>query len=236
MAIRRRTTGGTAHEQTPEEMSKVLAEIRKRYGEHAAVKGSEIKQPFRIPTGIFTFDYSTLGGIPHNRVSMFSGPKHSGKTTAAERCIVGAQRTMPDQQCVFLDVEGTRDATWGGKIGVDNDALLVVHPDTGEQAVDILDALVRTRETSLLVVDSIAALLPHKEAEKSAEDDSIPGLQSKLITSMLRKISAGMIAERKRGHYVSVLVINQQRSKLGGWSPTGDPLSSSIEAWREAAS
>lgn len=224
MATRRVRKVADVPEQSASEMAQVVAEIRKRYGDNSVIKGSDSRQPWRIPTGIFTFDYATLGGIPHNRVSMFSGAKHSGKSTAAERVIAGAQASMPDQQCVHVDVEGTRDATWGEKVGVNNDQLMVLQPDTGEQAVDMVDALVRTKDVSLIVVDSLAALLPHKEAEKSAEDDSIPGLQAKLITSMLRKISAGMIAERKRGHFVSVLVINQQRVKIGGWSPTGEPI------------
>lgn len=206
------------------EMAKVLGEIRKRYGERSAVSGTTITQPWRIPTGIFTFDYATLGGIPHNRVIQFSGAKHSGKTTGALRCIAGAQRSLPNQQAVIIDVEGTYDRTWGEKVGVDNESLLVIQPDTGEQAVDITDALVRTRETSLIVIDSLAAMLPTKEQDSSAED-SLVGLQSRLITSMMRKINAAMVAERKRDHFVTVLVINQQRTKIGGWSPTGEPIS-----------
>lgn len=208
----------------PSEIEKVIGEIRKRYGDGTLIKGSQRKQPYRIPTGIFTFDYATLGGIPHNRVTMFHGAKHSGKTTGAYRCVAGAQQSLVDQQAVFIDVEGTYDATWAAKVGVDNEALHLVQPDTGEQAVDLADALLRSRETSLVVIDSLAALLPIKEAESSAED-SLVGQQSRLITSMMRKVSAAMIAERKRGHFVSVLLINQQRTKIGGWSPTGEPLS-----------
>ena len=205
-------------------MSKVIAGIRKDHGDRTVVTGRDIHQPFRIPTGIFTYDYATLGGLPHSRMTMFHGPKHSGKTTAALKSIAGAQRSMPEEKPVLIDVEGTFDGTWGEKAGVDLDNLVVVQPDTGEQAVDITVGLVHARETSLVVIDSLAALLPMKEEESSAED-SLVGQQSRLITSMLRKVSAAQIAERKRGHFVSVLLINQQRSKIGGWSPTGDPLS-----------
>lgn len=206
------------------ELNAVLTAIRKKNGDRSAVMGSSIKQPFRIPTGIFLFDYATCGGIPHNRMTMFHGPKHSGKTTGALRCIAGAQQSMPDQKAVMIDVEGTYDATWSGKIGVDNDELILVQPDTGEQAVDMAVGLAHARETSLIVIDSLAALLPHKEQEASAED-SLVGQQSRLITSMLRKLSGAMISERKRDHFLSVVFINQQRSKIGGWSPTGEALS-----------
>lgn len=207
------------------ELEEVLAKIRKAHGDNTVVTGTTIKQPWRIPTGIFTFDLATLGGIPHNRVTMFHGPKHSGKTTGAMRCVAGAQASMPDQMPVWIDVEGTFDATWAQKLGVDTEHLQVVQPDTGEQAVDMTVALIHARETSLVVVDSLAALLPFKEQEASAED-SLVGQQSRLITSMLRKVSAAQIKERKRGHYVSILLINQQRSKIGGFTPPGqEPMS-----------
>lgn len=207
------------------ELDGVLAALRKDYGAQAIVMGREILQPYRIPLGIFTLDYATLGGIPHNRFTQFDGPKHSGKTTASLRAIMGAQQSMESQQAVLVDVEGTYDSTWAGKIGVDNEKLLIVRPDTGEQAVDTTVALVHAREVSLIVIDSLAALLPHKENESSAED-SLVGQQSRLITSMLRKVNGALIRERKRDHLVTILLINQQRAKIGGFAPAGiEPLS-----------
>lgn len=206
------------------EIGKVLASLKKQFGDQAVVNGSKLRQPWRIPTGVFEFDYATLGGIPHDRISMVHGQKHSGKSYMADRIIMGAQQTLPDMQAVKIDVEGTHNAEWSGKIGVDNDALLVSQPDSGEQAVDIARALVGTREVSLVVVDSLAALVPLKEQESDADKEWV-GLQSKMITRMLRAISSQQIIERKRGHHVTVLLINQQRTKIGGWSPTGDPIS-----------
>jgi recombination protein RecA len=208
-----------------EEFDVVLAQIQKRMGEKTVTKGKDRKQPFRIPTNIFTFDFATLGGIPHNRVSMFHGKRHSGKTTASLRTIAGAQNSMAGKKAVLADIEDTYDATWGAKIGVDNENLYVIAPDSGEQAVDAIIGLAQARETSLIVVDSVAALLPVKEQEGSAEDSSIPGLQAKLITSMMRKITGVMIAERKRQHYISLLVINQERAKIMGYNPTGQAVS-----------
>lgn len=225
-AVRRSRTvaGRPAGGAVSGELEKTLAAIRKQHGERTVVFGTDIVQPGRIPTGIFTFDYATLGGIPHNRMTMFHGPKHSGKTTGALRVVAGAQASLPDQKPVFLDIEGTFDAVWAEKLGVDTQNLIINQPDYGEQAIDAAVALVHTLEVSLIVVDSLAALLPLKESEASAED-SLVAQQSRLITSFLRKVSAAQIKERKRDHFVTVLLLNQQRTKIGGWSPTGDPLS-----------
>lgn len=213
-----------AEKAEPREIDAVSAEIKKRFGNQSIIKGSEQRQPWRIPTGIFMFDLATCGGLPHNQLTMFHGPRSSGKTTAAEKAIAGAQRSMPDQQVAFMDVEHTRDSVWGEKLGVDNDSLIYVQPDTGENAVDMADALIRTREISMVVVDSIAALVPNKEIDESADDNATPGLHAKLVTRFCRRITNAMFSERLRGHYVSLLVLNQQRSKIGGWSPTGDPI------------
>lgn len=210
--------------ELPSEMQKAIDAIRKRHGNSIVVAGDQVRQPWRIPTGVFTFDLATLGGIPHGRCSMAHGPKHSGKTFMSMRCIAGAQKSMPDQRAVLVDVEGTYDAVWAEKSGVDNASLILSQPETGEMAVDIAVELVRTREVSLVVVDSLAALVPIKEQEEDA-GTALVALQARLITSMMRKITAAQIAERHRGHYVTLLTINQQRTKIGGWSPTGDPIS-----------
>lgn len=208
----------------PEELSRVLAALRKQHGDGTVRAGSDARQPWRVRSGIFWFDYATLGGIPHDRISMVHGTKHSGKSYIAQRLLRGAQETLPDMRTAWIDVEGTYDAVWAGKIGVDNESVILVPPDSGEQAVDITVALAGTREVSMIVVDSLAALIPLKEQAEDAEK-SLVALQSRLITSMLRKLTAAQIHERKRGHHVTILVINQERTKIGGWSPTGDPLS-----------
>lgn len=207
------------------ELEAVLKSIRKNKGESTVVSGSDIRQPFRIRTNVFTLDYALLGGIPYNRLTMIHGKKHGGKTTLAKRIVAAIQRALPDQKAVWLDVEDTYDATWAAKQGVNNDELLVVKPDTGEDAVDIAVATIHAKETSLVVTDSLAGLLPYKEEDGSAEDEAIPGLQAKLITRMLRRTNGALMKERKRGHYVTLLVLNQHRTKIGGWSPSGEPRS-----------
>jgi recombination protein RecA len=128
----------------------------------------------------------------------------------------------PDEVPVVIDVEGTWDASWGQKTGVDLDRVYLAKPDTGEQAVDMASAFAQTKETSLVIVDSLAALTPMKELEISAEDQTM-GIQARLIGNMIRRLTSALITERKRGHFVTVLFINQFRSKVG--FVLGDPRS-----------
>jgi recombination protein RecA len=142
----------------------------------------------------------------------------------ADKIIASAQRDDPDSTVVKIDLEATHDAVWSEKLGVDNDRLLVVNPETGESALDMADALIHTKEVSLIVVDSLAQLVPAKEIEASAEDQFI-GLQARLISSFVRKAVAGLSAEKLRGHDLALLFINQFRVKIGGYAPHGmDPL------------
>jgi len=159
-----------------------------------------------------------------SRASMIVGEKHAGKSLLACKIAAGAQERYPDQQVVYVDVEGTLDTVWAAKLGVDLDSLLVVQPETGESAIDMTDALIHTKEVSLVVIDSIAALAPMKEIEDSAEDAHV-GLQARLVGGMIRKATSGMIAERKRSHDVALLFINQYRTKIGGYSPYGEAKS-----------
>lgn len=198
------------------EMADTIKAINKRYGDNTVHKADEILQPDRISTGSFMLDFCTLGGIPHNRVTMVVGERHAGKSMIASKIIASAQAQYPDRTPVLLDVEGTFDSTFASKLGVDTSAMPIIPCDTGEMAVDIADAMLGTEETSLLVVDSLAAMSPTKEIESSAEDQFV-GLQARLIGSMVRKITSGLVRERKRKHYVTVLFLNQFRAKIGGY-------------------
>jgi recombination protein RecA len=223
MAERRGRTKVTSSE-TAGELGPLLKEMDKRYGTGVVKKGTDIIQPERISTGVFLLDYCLLGGIPTSRGTMLLGHKHSGKTTVA--CIIAgnAQRQFPGMKVAYVDIEGTLDTVWAEKHGVNLDDLIVVHPETGEAAADIVDALVRTKEISVVVIDSVAALAPMAEIEGSAEDAHV-GLQARLMGGLLRKTTAGMIAERRRGHMVTPIYINQYRSKIGGFQKFGEPLS-----------
>ncbi len=224
MVARRSRTVKGASKKEVEELGPLLKEMDKRYGVGVVKKGTNIHQPERIPTDVFVIDFCLLGGIPQSRGTMLLGHKHSGKTTIACKIAASAQRIMPDEQVAIVDVEGTLDTVWAAKHGVNLERLIVVHPESGEAAVDIVDALIRTREISVVVVDSVAALAPMKEMEGSAEDAHV-GLQARLMGGLLRKTTAGMIAERRRDHFVTPVYINQYRSKIGGFAKFGEPLS-----------
>jgi len=206
------------------EVDETLAAIRKRFGGNSISAASDIEQPQRIPTGIFTLDYYLLGGIAANRATMIVGERHAGKSLVESKIIANAQKKYPDKQAALIDIEGTYDPVWGAKLGVDNDALILFQPETGEAAVDVADALIGTDGISIVAMDSIAALTPMKEIDSSAED-ALVGLQARLVGSMVRKATASMIRERRRGHEVALLFINQFRSKIGGFAGFGEPRS-----------
>lgn len=210
----RRTRQKVSSRPASDEFAESLAAIRKEYGENTVTRASQTHQPERISTGVFLLDFALLGGIPHNRVSMFVGERHAGKSMLSDMVIASAQRQYPDSVVVKVDIEGTSDEVWSSKLGVDLERMYVVKPETGEAAVEATDTFVRTKEVSLVVVDSIAALTPMKEIESDA-GDALPGIQARLVGGMIRKVSAGLIAERNRGHFVTVLFINQFRSKIG---------------------
>ena len=199
------------------ELKETLNAIDKRYGARTVRAGSTLTQPGRISTGVFILDFALLGGIPENRISMVVGEKSHGKSTISSKIIANAQLRHPDETCILIDVEGTYDVPWGAALGVDNDRLRVAECETGEMAVDIADAVTRSRESSLIVIDSIAALTPMKEIADSAEDAHV-ALQARLVSNMIRRVNSALIAERKRNHFVTILLINQFRNKIGGFS------------------
>jgi recombination protein RecA len=205
------------------ELQKTVSEIQQRYGAPTIHLARNVPQPTRIPTGVFMLDFDLLGGIPHNRVTTIVGERHAGKSMIADMITASAQRMYPDSIAVKMDIEGTHDSVWSEKLGVDIDRQYVVTPETGESAVDMTEGLIRTKETSIIVVDSIAALVPMKEVAQSAED-SLVGEQARLVGKMVRKVTTALIEERKRDHEVTLVLLNQFRTKIGVMY--GDPRTS----------
>lgn len=216
----RRGSSQPAHRRG--ELGETIGAIRQRYGDRSVRLAREINQPLRISTGAFILDFALLGGLPFNRASLVAGERHAGKSMLASKAIAAAQMFMPEHTPVVIDVEGTFEASFAGKLGVDLDHLPIMECETGEMAADIADAMIQTAETSLVVVDSIGAMLPIKEAEGSAEDANV-ALQARLVQNMVKRNQASLIKERKRGHFVTILYISQFRTKIGGFSPHGDP-------------
>lgn len=197
------------------ELPKLMAAIKSRYGNNAMTTAREAPSHSRLEVGVFMLDFALLGGIPENQITHIFGEKSSGKTTVACKIAASAQRKYPEAKTVVLDVEGTFDTDWAEKNGVNIDKMLVVRPDTGEQAVDMAHSLLKAREVSLLIVDSVAALTPFKELDVSAED-SLVGQQARLVARMVRTCTQSLSTERKRGHFVTIVLLNQFRAKIGG--------------------
>lgn len=201
------------------EMAKVLRAVEKTHGVGAAYRASARPTFKHVRSGIFAQDLMTFGGTPRGLCTYITGWRHSGKTTTAKKTIASFQRAFPDQDAAFLDIEGTYDPVWGAKNGIDNDRLVLIQPVSGESGLDIADALIRTRECSVLAVDSIAGLIPIKEVEASFEDHQM-GRRAQLVNKFCMKMQQAMLDERKRDHWPSLLLINQYRQSM---AMHGDP-------------
>ena len=189
----------------------VVVSVEKQFGKGAIMSlGDEgtLEAVPTIPSGSLALDLATgVGGYPRGRVVEVYGPESSGKTTLSLHAIAQAQRA--GGVCAFIDAEHAFDAAYARSIGVETDKLLVSQPDTGEQALDIVDILVRSGAIDLVVVDSVAALVPRAEIEGEMGDSHM-GLQARLMSQALRKLTA--IAHRTN---TTIMFINQLRQKIG---------------------
>jgi recombination protein RecA len=187
-----------------------LSQIEKQFGKGSIMKMSEDVRVdvLVIPTGSISLDLALgVGGIPRGRVIEIFGPEASGKTTVTLSII--AQVQMQGGVAAFIDAEHAFDSTYAKKIGVNLDELLISQPDTGEQALEIVETLVRSNAVDLVVVDSVAALTPKAEIEGEMGDSHM-GLQARLMSQALRKLT-GTISKSK----TCVIFINQIREKIG---------------------
>jgi recombination protein RecA len=161
-----------------------------------------------IPTGSVSLDIALgVGGIPRGRVTEIFGPESTGKSTLAQHIIAEAQRM--GGTAAYIDVEHALDPTYASACGIKVEELLVSQPDTGEQALEITEALVRSNAVDVIVIDSVAALVPRAEIEGEM-GDSLPGLQARLMSQAMRKLSAAIARSR-----TAVIFINQLREKVG---------------------
>ncbi len=202
------------------EVGEILLDANTTYGLGTAQMGRDIKPIKRIRTGIFALDVALGGGWMPSRAVMAYGEKSTGKTSIAMRTAVRMQRLFPDQIVVYIDVEHTFDMIYFVKLGGDKDRILIVEPTSGELAVDMADAMIRAAEVSLVVVDSIAMMVPMAEIDASADANQV-GIQARLINRYVRKMTQAIMAERHRGHRPLVFNINQFRMKIG--VSFGDP-------------
>jgi recombination protein RecA len=187
-----------------------LAQIERQFGRGSVMRlGDEARAPIEvIPTGAISLDIALgIGGLPRGRVVEIFGPEGSGKTTVALHAAASAQKN--GGIAAFIDAEHALDPEYAKKLGVDTDALLVSQPDTGEQALEIADMLVRSSAVDVVVVDSVAALVPKAEIEGEMGDSHV-GLQARLMSQAMRKL-AGALSQTK----TTAIFINQLREKVG---------------------
>ena len=187
-----------------------LAQIERQFGKGSVMRLGDENRPKVevIPTGSIALDIALgIGGIPKGRVVEIYGPESSGKTTLTLHAIANCQRA--GGIAAFIDAEHALDPEYAKKLGVDIDNLLVSQPDTGEQALEIADMLIRSGAIDLLVVDSVAALVPRAEIEGEMGDSHV-GLQARLMSQALRKITGALNA-----HGTTAIFINQLREKIG---------------------
>jgi recombination protein RecA len=187
-----------------------LAQIERQFGRGAIMRlGDDTRAPVEvIPTGSIALDVALgIGGLPRGRIVEIYGPESSGKTSLALHAVANAQKS--GGIAAFIDAEHALDPEYAKKLGVDTDALLVSQPDTGEQALEIADMLIRSSAIDIIVIDSVAALVPRAEIEGEMGDSHV-GLQARLMSQALRKI-AGALNQNK----TTAIFINQLREKIG---------------------
>jgi len=187
-----------------------LAQIDRQFGKGSVMRlGTEERSPIEaIPTGSIALDVALgIGGLPKGRIVEIYGPESSGKTTLALHAIASAQRN--GGVAAFIDAEHALDPEYAKKLGVDIDALLVSQPDTGEQALEITDMLIRSGSIDVIVIDSVAALVPRAEIEGEMGDSHL-GLQARLMSQALRKLTGGLSNTK-----TTAIFINQLREKIG---------------------
>jgi recombination protein RecA len=187
-----------------------LSQIDRQFGKGSVMRlGDDVRAPVEvIPTGSVALDVALgIGGLPRGRVVEIYGPESSGKTTVALHAVANAQKA--GGIAAFIDAEHALDPEYAKNLGVDTDALLVSQPDTGEQALEIADMLIRSGALDVIVIDSVAALVPRAEIEGEMGDSHV-GLQARLMSQALRKIT-GALSNSK----TTAIFINQLREKIG---------------------
>ena len=223
----------------PSTLAAISSSLNTRFGDNTSVHGTDMPEdPPRLPTGIYIFDHSSGGGFPVHQVSIIKGAEHGGKTSL----IMSAMSKVPKicwrcykpismcccslppikMRSMWLDVEGTFNKFWAKCIGCDPDDYYLNTSESGNEYGDVADFALRADDCGLLVIDSIAALLPAEIMESSMDSKNV-ALQAKLITNLMNRVNTRLARERKRGHPCLVIVTNQLRANIGGFSMFGPP-------------
>ena len=210
MAARKASAAKTVTNDRNKALEVALSQIDKQFGKGSVMcLGDDNRPPVQvIPTGSLALDVALgIGGLPRGRVIEVYGPESSGKTTVALHAVANAQKAGGN--AAFIDAEHALDPVYARALGVDTDSLLVSQPDTGEQALEIADMLIRSGGIDIIVIDSVAALVPKAEIEGEMGDSHV-GLQARLMSQALRKITGALSATG-----TTAIFINQLREKIG---------------------
>ena len=210
MAARKAPAAKPATNDRNKALEVALSQIDKQFGKGSVMRlGDDNSPPVQvIPTGSLALDVALgIGGLPRGRVIEVYGPESSGKTTVALHAVANAQKAGGN--AAFIDAEHALDPVYARALGVDTDSLLVSQPDTGEQALEIADMLIRSGGIDIIVIDSVAALVPKAEIEGEMGDSHV-GLQARLMSQALRKITGALSATG-----TTAIFINQLREKIG---------------------
>ena len=210
MAARKAPAAKPATNDRNKALEVALSQIDKQFGKGSVMRlGDDNRPPVQvIPTGSLALDVALgIGGFPRGRVIEVYGPESSGKTTVALHAVANAQKAGGN--AAFIDAEHALDPVYARALGVDTDSLLVSQPDTGEQALEIADMLIRSGGIDIIVIDSVAALVPKAEIEGEMGDSHV-GLQARLMSQALRKITGALSATG-----TTAIFINQLREKIG---------------------
>ena len=210
MAVRKAPAAKPATNDRNKALEVALSPIDKQFGKGSVMRlGDDNRPPVQvIPTGSLALDVALgIGGLPRGRVIEVYGPESSGKTTVALHAVANAQKAGGN--AAFIDAEHALDPVYARALGVDTDSLLVSQPDTGEQALEIADMLIRSGGIDIIVIDSVAALVPKAEIEGEMGDSHV-GLQARLMSQALRKITGALSATG-----TTAIFINQLREKIG---------------------
>ena len=209
-SVDRNGTANAAMSEREKAIDLALSQIERRFGKGAIMKLGEAAkvQVEAIPTGSIALDLALgVGGIPRGRITEIYGPESSGKTTLCQHIIASVQRA--GGYAAFVDAEHALDPVYAARCGVDTNNLLISQPDTGEQALEIVDSLVHSNALDVVVVDSVAALVPRAEIEGEMGDSHV-GLQARLMSQAMRKLTGAISTSN-----TSVIFTNQLREKVG---------------------
>jgi recombination protein RecA len=201
-------------QKTQQSVGDLMVTLSKAYGAGTVKVSSSVQPIDRQPTGIFALDLMTGGGWPRGKFNIIYGPESANKTNICYKTIAHAQKLYPDEVCVFVDVEHSFDPIWAALMGVDTDKLMLLQPEYGEQAVDMMDSVLMSTDVGVVVLDSIAAMNPLKYLDDPSEKAQVGGnavLVQKLMQRTLHRLTEASNEDRAP----TVIAINQIRYKIG---------------------